>query len=93
MRLKPEKIEQLAGVVFDSLAANPEVTLTEGRDKVVGLIKRIITEDMLAEDEIEKDAHKLLEQFQSEITRKGASYDKLFQKAKQKLAQERKMVI
>ena len=93
MRLKPEKIEHLAGIIYEVLAANPEITLAEERDRIVGTIKRILTEDMQAEDAIEVEAHKLLEQYQSEINRKGASYEKLFQRAKQKIAQERKMVI
>lgn len=93
MRLKPEKIEQLASIIVDTLAANPEVTLGEDRGKIAGLIKRVITEDMQAEDEIEAEARKLLEQYMDEIRHKGASYDKLFQKAKQKIAQERKMVL
>jgi hypothetical protein len=93
MRLKPEKIEHLANIIFDSLAANKEITLSEGRDKIVGTIRRLITEDMLAEDEIEEAARALLEEHKDQISRQGASYEKLFNKAKQKIALERKMVL
>ena len=93
MRLNPAKIDRLSEVVFESLAAHPEITIQEGRDMIVGLIRRVITEDLMAEDEIEEAAHLLLEPHREEIQRKGASYDKLLRKAKQKVAQERKMVL
>lgn len=93
MRLKPEKIEHLANVIFESLASNSELTLTEGKDKIVGTIRKVITDDMKAEDEIEVAAHKLLEEHKEQIQRQGASYEKLLLKAKQKIAQERKMVL
>ena len=93
MRLKPEKIESLANLIFAALAANGQITLNEGRDKIVAVIRRLITEDLQAEDAIEEEARNLLEQYKSEIDRKGASYERLFHKAKQKLAQERKMVL
>jgi hypothetical protein len=93
MRLKPERIETLSNLIYEALAANAEITVNEGREKIVGLVRRIITEDLTAEDEIEEEARRLLEQHKTEIQRKGASYEKLFHKAKQKLALERKMVI
>lgn len=93
MRLKPEKIEHLAEVVFEALAANKELELAEGRDRIVGTIRRMITEDLKAEDEIGEEAHRLLGPHKDEIQRKGASYEKLLLKAKQKIAQERKMVL
>lgn len=93
MRLKPEKIENLAEVIFEALTANKEVGVSESREKVTGLIRQIITADMKAEEEIEAEAHKKLEAVKDQIARQGASYDKLFQKAKQQIARERKMVI
>jgi len=93
MRLKPEKIEHLAGIIFEALAAQRELELAEGRDKITALIRKAIADDFKAEDEIEVEAHRLLEAFKDDIQRKGASYEKLFNKAKQKLARERKMVL
>ena len=61
MRLRPEKIEHLAQVVVESLTQYPEVTLQESRDHLVGLVKRVITEDLRLEDEIEEEARRVLE--------------------------------
>lgn len=93
MRLKPEKIQQLARRIVADLESNPEVAIEEERGKVIGLVERIIREDMEAEEEIKEQAHKMLEAYKTEIDRKGASYDKLFRKAVEKIAQERKMVL
>jgi len=93
MRLRPEKIEHLANLVFESLAQNPELTLHESRDHIVGLVRRVITDDLRMEDEIEEEARRVLESHRGEIDRTGASFEKLVLKAKQKLAQERKMVL
>lgn len=93
MRLKPEKIEYMAGMIYETLAANKEIEICESREMVIGLIKRVLTEDMKAEDEIEEEAHQRLAPIKEEILRKGVSYDVIFHKAKQKIAQERKMVL
>ena len=93
MRLSPQKIEHLTNEIFEALAGNQEVTLEQGRDAVVTLMRKVIMEDLAAEDEIETEARRLLEEHMDEIQRKGASYEKLLRKAKQKLAQERKMVL
>ena len=93
MRLKPEKIRQLATVIHNSLAARKEIDITESREHVIGLIGAVITEDLRTEDEIEEEARKLIDLHSVEVDRLGASYEKLVQKAKQKIARERKMVL
>ena len=93
MRLKPEKVDQLAKVITEALAVHPEIKFGDSAERVTGLIKKVILADLQAEEALEADARKLLEQHANEINRTGASYDKLLQKAKQKLATERKMVL
>lgn len=93
MRLKPEKIEHLAHRIYESLEAQPQVELQETRDHVLHLIIRVITEDMKQEDEIEEQARRMLQAHRGEIDLKGMSFDKLLQKAKHRIAQERKIVI
>jgi hypothetical protein len=93
MRLKPEKIEELAGLVHEALAANPELKLQESREKIVHLIRLAIQEDLMAEDAIEEEARRLLGEHMDEIQRKGMSFDMMLLKAKQRIAQERKMVL
>lgn len=93
MRLKPEKIQVLADQIYDTLAANKDANVSAERNEVVGLIKRVITDDLKAEDELEEAARALLEQHMNEIQRKGMSFDKMLLKTKQQLARDRKMVL
>ena len=90
MRLKPEKIERLARAIYESLAKNKDVTLDPEKEKVVGLIIKMITDDMKEEQDIEREARERLDEHAGEIQRSGVSYDKVLQKAVQKVAQERK---
>lgn len=93
MRLAPKKIDVLAELIFEALASNEQVELQEGRDRTVGLIRQIITDDLRMEEELEEEARRMLEAHSDEIQRSGASMEKLVLKTKQKLAQERKMVL
>jgi len=93
MRLKPEKIEQLAELVYETLAANSEVRLSGEKKDVVFQIGKAITEDLKIEEEIEVEARKLLEQHENELRRTGVRFDQAIWKMKKKLAQDKGFVI
>ena len=93
MRLKPEKIELLAQLVYQALQSNDEVELTEPRERVVQLIKQVITDDLKAEDEIEAEARERLAEHQRKIEFSSMNYDSLLQKTMAVIAKERKMVL
>ncbi len=93
MRLRPEKIQMLAELIHDALVAHPELKLEGERDAVAGLIRRVIAEDLQAEDELEEEARRLLEEHREEMTRKGIAFDKMLLKTKQKLARERRFTL
>ncbi len=93
MRLAPKKIDSLAELIFEALTSNEQVELQEGRERTVGLIRRIITDDLRMEEELEEEARQMLEAHSGEIQRSGASMEKLVLKTKQKLARERKLVL
>ena len=89
MRLKPEKIDRLSVAIHRFLVAQGEIEVDPDKDKVVGVIRKAITDDLLLEAEIEKDAREMLEEHMGEIQRSGANYEKLLQKAIQKVACKR----
>jgi hypothetical protein len=90
MRLKPEKIDRLAKSIFHFLAAQKEVELDPDQNKIVGVIRKAISDDLIEEEEIEHEARKKLEAHAQEIQRSGANYEKLLQKAMQEVARKRK---
>jgi hypothetical protein len=93
MRLKPEKIEQLAEFIHDGLAANSKVALRGERRDIVHEIIRVLTEDFKTEDDIEIEARKLLEKHDKELKRTGARFDQVLMKTKQKIARDRGFVL
>lgn len=93
MRLKPEKIQQLAELVHDSLAQCEELTLNGERDKLVFEIQKIITEDLEDEVKIEEEARQILDKHADDIRRMSVSYDQMLRKTMKKLANDRGMII
>jgi hypothetical protein len=93
MRLRAEKIQQLAELVYGTLSANPDLQLSGRKEDVVHAIQAVITEDLAEEIAIEDEAKKILEKHANEIRRTGASYDQMFRKTKEKIARDRGMVL
>jgi hypothetical protein len=93
MRLKPEKIEQLAELVYDALAANAEVKLVGERKDVVFQIVKVVTEDLQAEEAIEAEARKLLEEHENELRRTGVRFDQALWKTKKKIARDKGFIL
>lgn len=93
MRLKPEKIEQLADLVHDTLAKNANLKLQGEKKDITFEIRKVITEDLEAEDQLEADARKILEKHEDEMRRTNVSFDQALRKTKQKLARDRGIIL
>ncbi len=93
MKLSPGKIEQLADSLLDELA-EIEGVLFQGTDSELRLAMReIITDELMLEERLDAEIHKMLQAFKYEITMERMSYDELFRKTKKRLIQERKIVL
>lgn len=93
MRLRPEKIEQLAELVYSTLGANSQIKLTGVKEDVVFLIRKVITEDLETEDEIQAEAQKILDDHADEMRRMGVNHVQMLQKTMKKLARDRGVVL
>ncbi len=93
MRLHPEKIDRLAELIHDHLSRLADVRLNAKREDVIHLIREIITEDLKAEDDIEAEARRILDEHQHMMRMRHVSYDQLLRKTKEKLARDRGMVL
>lgn len=89
MRLNPEKVQQLAELVAQTLEENPEVEVKIKTGDLRATIAKIITEDLKEEEAIEAEARRTLEQHREQIRRTGASFDEMLQKSVRKLARDR----
>lgn len=95
MRLKEEQIRYLAEKVYGDLAKDLLITARAERGTVVDGIARAISLNFAAEQQLEKDAEKLLDETMASLGRGAADIDRrrMLQMVKTKLAKERKLVL
>jgi len=89
MRLKPEKIEDLARKVLEELKNNPEVAIRGSEDAVFHEIKAVIEMDLKREDDMEEEVRNLLKAHMTRINKEDVNFTNLVRKAKQQMAKER----
>ena len=93
MKLSPDKVEQLAAAMVDQLAEIDGV-LFKGDDSQLRLaMQQIISDELMVEEQLDAEIHKMLQAFKYEITMGRMSYDDLFKKTKQRLVRDRQLVL
>ena len=93
MRLKPEKIEDLAGKIVAEMKNHPEILLRAPEENVLHEIKDIIIKDLEREDKLEEEVRQILKQHMNRVNREDISYINLVRKAKRQLAKERGFIL
>jgi len=94
MRLKDDQLERLAEKIMSDLTCAGLITLKKERGAVIAGIKEAIRADMKGEEDLERDAEKLLEQTLRSM-KGGENIDrhKMLRMIKEKLAKERKIIL
>jgi hypothetical protein len=93
MKLSPAKIEQLSEALVDHLAEIDGV-LFQGDDSQLRMaMEQIITDELMVEERLDAEIHKMLQGHKYEITMGRMNYDELFKKVKSRLVLERKIVL
>ena len=93
MKLSPAKIEHLSAMLVDHLAEVDGV-LFQGDDGQLRMaMEQIITDELMIEERLDAEIHKMLQGHKYEITMSRMNYDELFKKAKSRLVLERKIVL
>ncbi len=93
MRLKPEKVENLAKKVATALKTLKRLEMVAPADQVEGAVRRIILEDLRREDALEKEAEEILKKHRISIDRQNMSYNTLVSRTKQELARKKKIIL
>jgi len=93
MRLKPEKIDDLAHKIIAEFKQQPEVLLRVDENEVLHEIKSIITMDLKREDDLEEEVREILQKHMKRVYRDDISYVELVRKAKKQLARERGLIL
>ena len=93
MKLSPEKVEQLSAALVDQLAEIDGV-LFKGDDSQLRLAsQQVMTDELMVEERLDAEIHKMLQAYKYEITMGRMSYDDLFKKTKQRLVRDRRLVL
>ena len=93
VKLSPDKIEQLSAALIDQLAEIDGV-LFKGDDSQLRLAaQQIISDELMVEELLDAEIHKMLQAYKYEITMGRMNYDELFKKTKQRLIRERKLTL
>ena len=93
MRLREEKIGSLATQLLEDLKANANVQLLADEAAVLHEIRRVVIEDLKAEDALDEEVRQILSKHIDRIHREGLDYSVLFRRTKQRLIRERGLKI
>ena len=93
MRLTRELIELLSKKIVRSFLDKGLVIWDESPEKLETIIKGIITEDLMVEDNLNDEVKELLDSKTEEYERSMMDYGRVFQMVKSKLVRERGLII
>ncbi|MBN1903065.1 DUF507 family protein [Candidatus Sumerlaeota bacterium] len=93
MRLKPEKIEDLAQKIVAEFKKHPEMALRVPENDIIHEIRNMITMDLEREDQLEEEARQILKQHMGRVSREDINYIDLVRRAKKQLAKERGLIL
>ncbi len=93
MKLKEEKIDNLARKILSALSSNVNIKLNAPEDKVLHEIKNVFLKDFKREDELDEEIHKKLKDNIDKLQKVNVNYSEIFRKAKIQIAKEKKIVL
>ncbi len=93
MKLSPEKIETLSAELIDALADIDGVLLRSDDTELKLAITAIISDELMVEERLDAEIHKMLQAYKYEITMGRLKYDELYRKLRNKLISERRLVL
>ncbi|MBX0327021.1 DUF507 family protein [Oscillochloris sp. ZM17-4] len=93
MKLSPEKIELLAAAIVDELAEVDGVLFQSSDSDLRLAINDIITDELMIEERLDAEIHKMLQAYKYEITMGRLNYDELYRKMRSRLLAERKIIL
>ncbi len=95
MHLKEEQVHRLAEKILNDLIAAEEVILKAERGAILAAIKIAIMTDLKAEESLERDAERILQENLTALGRGALEIDrhKMLRMIKDRLAKERKITL
>jgi hypothetical protein len=91
-RVPKERIDRLAGVLAESLAHSPALTL-KNPSEAKALFRNMLTENLRIEHEIEEEVMATLQKHGQAIYQQKADFQKLLTEGKRVIAKKRNFVL
>ena len=92
MRGRPEIAARLSDAILKRLVTRRLVEVKDEK-RARAVLQKVIVDNLEAEDQLETDARRLLQEHARDIREKGLDYRQLFSRAKEKLARDRGFVL
>lgn len=93
MRLRKEQIQQIAHRIVDQLKAKKLIIPRTKEHDILTKVIDVITADLVAEDALDAEARKLMDQYRPQIASGDMDERRAFLMIKKQLAKEKKLVI
>ena len=93
MKLSEARVDKLSLDIIDTLAEQDDVRLQAKDAELSAAVKQIVEDELLVEERLDAEVRQLLEQHRSDIVMQRLSYDELFRRTKQRLINERRIVL
>ena len=93
MKLSEARIDKLAEQIVDVLADQDDVRLQADDTKLLHAIRASVIDELTVEERLDVEVRKMLDQHKGDIAMGRLNYDELFKRAKQKLINERRIVL
>ena len=93
MRLRRKMIDYVAKMVTDRLLEEESLGLEGSPETLTAEIRRVITEDLLVEDDLNEEVKEILRSHMNEIDRGDIDYSRMFSMVKRQLVKERGLIL
>lgn len=93
MRLRQEEIDYVSWKILRRLKEDGIIDIMGEDDPVAERLRHALTENLAAEDQLNREVDDILRGHLKEIQRDSVDYRRMFQMVKTKLARERNVVI
>ena len=93
MRLTTTQIETISRLILSRLKERDLIIFKEDEETVYKRIIRAITEDLRAEDQLDREVEAILEKHSGSLEEDEIDYRKMFSMIKGKLVRERELII
>lgn len=92
MKLRKQQIESIVNKMAEDLPKAGSIKCQDIEEFKV-MIRRQIMDDLMVEDRLNEETHKILDEHSSQIRQGSIEYHKMFRMVKEKLARDRNLIL